>query len=275
MEQTMVLEIINPRCAGIDVGSRSHYVAVGQALNDVREFGVYADDLTDICLWLKEKGITSVAMESTGNYWQNLYVELSKYGFELVLANGKFTKNIKGKKTDVKDSRWIQKLHALGLLTSSFLPDETTEQLRTYCRQRTNWLNSAAEASSKMQKYLKLLNFRLDVVVKDVCGLTGLAIIEDICKGNLDPYSLAEHRHYNCKKSKNEIAKALKGNNREDYLFGLRQEFESYQFVQTKISACDKQIERFMREKINADPQKKNYKPLKKNTKGRTKMLHV
>jgi transposase len=272
MTAKMELEVVNPHCAGIDVGSRSHFVAIGQELTDVREFGVYADDLKEICLWLKGNGITSVAMESTGAYWQNLYVELSKHGFDLVLANGKFTKNAKGKKTDVKDSRWIQKLHALGLLTSSFLPDEMTEQLRTYCRQRTNWLNMAAEASSKMQKYLKLLNFRLDVVVKDICGLTGLTIIDDICKGNLDPNKLAEHRHFNCKKSKDEIAKALKGNNRKDYLFGLKQEYECYLFFQSKISDCDKQIEEFIKEQIGADPVKKNYKPQKRNINGQTRM---
>ena len=140
----------------------------------------------------------------------------------------------------MKDCRWIQKLHALGLLTSSFLPDEVTEQLRTYCRQRGNWIDLAAEASHKMQKYLKLLNFRLDVVVKDICGLTGLTIIKDICKGNLDPESLSEHRHHNCRKSKEEIALALKGNNRKDYLFGLKQEYESYQFFQKKVDQCDK-----------------------------------
>lgn len=268
MSIKMELDVVNPHCAGIDVGSRSHFVAVGQDLGDVREFGVYADDLTAICLWLKENKITSVAMESTGPYWQNLYVELAKHGFDLVLANGKFTKHAQGKKTDVKDSRWIQKLHALGLLTSSFLPDETTEQLRTYCRQRTNWLNLAAETSSKMQKYLKLLNFRLDVVVKDVCGLTGLAIIADICNGNLDPQKLADHRHYNCRKSKEEIAKALKGNNRKDYLFGLKQEYESYMFFQLKITDCDKQIERFMKTEIEISPTKKNYRPLIKNTRG-------
>lgn len=181
----MELDIVNPDCAGIDVGSKSHYVAVGQALQDVKEFGVYADDLTALCLHLKDYGINSVAMESTGNYWQNLFVELQRHGMTVTLCNGKFTKQSHGKKTDVKDCRWIQKLHALGLLTSSFLPDETTEQLRTYCRQRTNWVDLAAEASHKMQKYLRLLNFRLDVVVKDVCGLTGLAIIDDICKGPL------------------------------------------------------------------------------------------
>ncbi len=259
-KKKMELDIINANCAGIDVGSKLHFVAVGQALEDVKQFGVYADDLTAICLHLKEYGVTSVAMESTGNYWQNLYVELEKHQMEVTLCNGKFTKHAKGKKTDVKDCRWIQKLHALGLLTGSFLPDETTEQLRTYCRQRTNWIDLAAEASHKMQKYLKLLNFRLDVVVKDICGLTGLAIIADICKGNLDPEKLSLHRHGNCRKSEEEIAKALKGNNRTDFLFGLRQEYDSYLFFQKKIEACDTQINAFLKTQINSNPDKKKLK---------------
>jgi transposase len=275
----MEMEIINPNCAGIDIGSKSHFVAIGQALDHVREFGVYADDLTAICLWLKESGVTSVAMESTGSYWQNLYVELARYGFELVLCNGKFTKHAKGKKTDVKDCRWIQKLHTLGLLTSSFLPDSTTEQLRTYCRQRTNWIELSSEASQKMQKYLRLLNFRLDVVVNDICGQTGIAIIEDICKGNLDAQKLAAHRHYNCRKSEEEIAKALKGNNRQDYLFGLKQELESYRFYQRQIDACDKQITLFLKTQINIHPEKKKLKteskPHKRVNKNTVKNLDI
>jgi hypothetical protein len=118
------------------------------------------------------------------------------------------------------------------LLTSSFLPDETTEKLQTYCRQRQSMLTLSAEASHKMQKYLKILNFRLDVMVNDIFGLTGMAITTDICKGNLDPEKLSEHRHGNIRKSKEEIATALNGNNIEDYLFGLKQELESYQFYQ-------------------------------------------
>ena len=263
-KKKMEMDIINSSAAGIDIGSRSHYVAVGQALEDVKEFGVYAEDLTDICLWLKSYDITSVAMESTGDYWQNLYTELIKHGFEVILVNGKFTKNAKGKKTDVKDCRWIQKLHALGLLTSSFLPDQTTETLRTYCRQRANWIDAASSTSRKMQKYLKFLNFRLDVVVKDVCGLTGLKIIEDICKGNLDPLELAKHRHYNCRKSEEEIAKALQGNNREDFLFGLKQEFDTYKFYQKKITACDKQIDRLIKDELKKDPSKKKLKTTNK-----------
>lgn len=254
------MEIVNPNAAGIDIGSRSHFVAVGQSEEDVKEFGVYAEDLTGICEHLKTYGITTVAMESTGDYWQNLFAELIKHGFDVILCNGKFTKHAKGKKTDVKDARWIQKLHALGLLTSSFLPDEQTEILRTYTRQRRNLIQQAASASRKMQKYLKFLNFRLDVVVNDVCGLTGMKIIEDICKGNLDPNDLAKHRHYNCRKSEEEIAKALHGNNRKDYLFGLKQEFETYQFMQKQLKACDKQIDRFIKAYFKANPVLKKLK---------------
>jgi transposase len=100
----MEMDIINTQCAGIDIGSRSHFVAVGQSLQDVNEFGVYADDLTQICLHLKNHNITSVAMESTGSYWQNLYVELVKHGFDVTLCNGKFTKNIKGKEDKCKET---------------------------------------------------------------------------------------------------------------------------------------------------------------------------
>jgi len=245
-KKKMELEIVNPNAGGIDIGSKSHYVAIGQELEDVKEFGVYAEDLKAMANWLIENEIDTVAMESTGDYWQNLYTELVSQGIEVILANGKFTKNIKGKKTDVLDCMWIQKLHSLGLLSGSFLPDEMTSQLRAYCRQRTKMLGLAAQCSSRMQKHLKLLNFRLDVVVSDVCGLTGLKIISDIVKGNLDPYKLAKHRHHNCRKSEEEIAKALHGNNRADYLFGLKQDYESYLFFRSKIEECEEQIASFI-----------------------------
>lgn len=117
--------------------------------------------------------------------------------FQVILCNGKFTKNIKGKKTDIKDAQWIQKLHTIGLLTGSFLPDEATEQLRTCCRHRSNLVSQSADTTRKMQKYLRLLNLRLDVVVKDVTGLTGVAIIDAICKGEKSPENLAALRHGN------------------------------------------------------------------------------
>ncbi|MDD3773264.1 MAG: transposase, partial [Weeksellaceae bacterium] len=110
-----------------------------------------------------------------------------------------------------------------------------------------------------------------DVVVKDVCGLTGLAIIEDICKGNLDPESLSNHRHYNCRKSKQEIAKALHGNNREDFLFGLKQEYQAYRFFQKQIDACDKQIDKFIKEELRKSPEKNKLKTTDKPHKRQNK----
>jgi transposase len=253
-KKRMNLEIVNPHAAGIDVGSRSHYVAIGQLPTDVKEFGVYASDHLELIKWLKQSKIKTLAMESTGTYWQNLFSALQDAGFEVLLANGKFTKNMKGKKTDVKDCQWIQKLHSLGLLTGSFLPDEITEQLRTYCRHRTNLLDLSASASQKMQKYLRLMNLRLDVVVKDICGLTGLRIINAICQGEGNPSTLAGFRHGNCHKSEEEIAKALQSNGRKDYLFALKQEFETYQETQRKIEACDKEIKLFV-DQVTSKPE--------------------
>jgi len=234
-------------------------VAIGQHENDVREFGVFNQDLFEMADWLHQNKVKTIAMESTGTYWQNLYAVLISKGFHVILCNGKFTKNIKGKKTDIKDCQWIQKLHSLGLLSSSFLPDGKTEQLRTYCRHRANLLHNAASTSKKMQKYLRLLNLRLDVVVNDICGLTGLLIIRAICNGETNPQKLASLRHGNCRKSEEEIAKALQSNGRNDYLFALQQELDTYDHLQNKIIACDKMIDQMLNEIIDEDDNKKQH----------------
>lgn len=273
------MEVINRYAAGIDVGSRFHYVAIGQKPEHVRKFGVYNEDLKSLLKWLQENKITTIAMESTGTYWQSLFATLQEAGLEVYLCNGKFTKNIKGRKTDVQDCLWIQKLHSLGLLTSSFLPDLATEQLRTYCRHRTSLLETSSMTTQKMQKYLRLLNLRLDVVVKDVCGLTGLQIIEAICKGETNPQILASYRHGNCRKSKEEIAKALQSNGRKDYLFGLQQEFDLYQTLQAKMEQCDVAIAKLLSEQIEADETKKSLqveaKPHKKVNKNAPKNMDL
>ena len=259
MKKSVSMEIVNPHAAGIDVGSRSHFVAVGQNNEDVKEFGVYNEDLQAIAQWLQENEVETVAMKSTGTYWQSLYTSLQESGFQVILCNGKFTKNIKGRKSDVQDCQWIQKLHTIGLLTGSFLPDEATEQLRTYCRHRSNLLDQAADTTRKMQKYLRLLNLRLDIVVKDITGLTGLSIIDAICKGETNAEKLASLRNGNCKKSEAEIAKALQTNGRQDYLFGLQQEHGMYQYIQEKVKECDKEIERMLNDQINGDDRKREH----------------
>jgi len=279
LENEIPMEIVNSHAAGIDVGSRSHWVAIGQQEKDVREFGVFNQNLLEIADWLFENKIKTVAMESTGTYWQNLHAILIAKGFHVILCNGKFTKNIKGKKTDIKDCQWIQKLHSLGLLSGSFLPDEKTEQLRTYTRHRANLLNNAASTSKKMQKYLRLLNLRLDVVVNDICGLSGLLIVRAICQGETSPEKLADLRHGNCKKSKAEIALALQSNGRKDYLFALKQELENYDHLQNKIVECDIVIQDMINEIINNDDKKKQHtieaKPHKRVNKNTPKNIDL
>lgn len=278
-QETISMEIVNPDAAGIDVGSRSHWVAIGQNEKDIRAFGVYNQNLFELAEWLHQNNVKTIAMESTGTYWQNLYAVLLSKGFQVILCNGKYTKNIQGKKTDIKDCQWIQKLHSLGLLNSSFLPDGKTEQLRTYCRHRENLIHSAASTSKKMQKYLRLLNLRLDVVVNDICGLTGLNIIRAICAGETSPERLSELRHGNCRKSKEEIAMALQSNGRKDYLFALQQELETYDHLQNKIVQCDQMIAITLEEIINSDDNKKQHdlsaKPHKRVNKNSPKGIEL
>jgi len=267
------LEVVNPYAAGIDVGSRSHWVAIGQDAQDVKEFGVYTEDYQNMAKWLHQNEVTTIAMESTGNYWQNLFSSLISEGFEVILVNGRQTKNIKGKKTDILDCQWIQKLHTLGLLSASFLPDSTTDIIRTYSRHRQNLIKEAASTTLKMQKYLRLMNLRLDVVVKDIVGLTGKKIIADFISGQTDGKKLAKHRHYNIRKSEEEIAKALQYNGREDYFFALKQEWETYQHLQKQIDETDKEIKKLLEKIINQDENKKKHTAKKKPINEKTKML--
>jgi transposase len=244
-QKKVSMPVIHEHAAGIDIGSRSHFAAVGQDLEDVREFGVYDQDLRQCAVWLKSHGIETVAMESTGSYWQNLYDVLIASGFEVLLVSGAQTKN--RNKTDVKDCRWIQFLHSVGLLTGSFLPDIATEELRTLYRHRAFLLKQASKYICKMQKSLRLMNFRLDVVLSDITGLSGQAIIKAIIAGETDPEVLAAKANYRVKKSREEIARALSYNGRVDYMYELADSFDIYQSYVKKIEACDRKIEELMR----------------------------
>lgn len=270
-EKKITLEVVNQNAAGIDIGSRSHWVAIGQNAEDVKEFGVYSEDQKAMAEWLMMNQIQHVAMESTGTYWQNLFSTLVSHGFEVILVNGKQTKNVKGKKTDIKDCQWIQKLHSLGLLSSSFLPDSKTDIIRTYSRHRQNLIEQSADCTRRMQKYLRLMNMRLDVVVNDINGETGQKIISSFIHGEYNGKELAKLRHYNCRKSEAEIAKALQYNGRKDYLFALRQEWNTYQHLQLQIRDTDSQIKELLEEIIDSDDNKRqhvaNEKPFKRKNK--------
>ena len=260
------MPVVNTGASGIDVGGKSHFVAIGQKKEEVREFGVYTDDLHELAKWLIANDIVSVAMESTGSYWQQLFSILQESGLNVILVNGRFAKNVKGKKTDVKDCQWIQKLHSLGLLQGSFLPDSDVESLRIYSRHRKNLIENAADYIKRMQKALRLMNIRLDNVIKDVTGKSGRAIIDAILEGERNPKILAGLANYRVKKSKDEIAKALTGNWRDEYIFELQHSYEIYKNFHEKVAETDKEIEKLlMKQTENIDFEiNEHNKPIKK-----------
>jgi len=256
MKNEISMQIIHSHAAGIDVGSRSHFAAVGQNPGDVSEFGVYTQDHQELIKWLKGHGVTTIAMESTGSYWQTLFSALQRAGFEVLLVNGRQIKNVKGK-TDVKDCQWIQRLHCLGLLTGSFLPSEQLEQLRTYQRHR-NWLvEQCAKMSNKMQKSLRLMNVRIDVVLSDIMGKSGQSIIKSILEGNRNGEQLALLADARVKKSKQEIALALEGNWCEEHLFELQDCYELYHVFERRIASCDLKTEALLSQFIRQVDNKK------------------
>ena len=246
MKKLEKMQIINPHSAGIDVGSKSHFVAVGPETTDVKEFNVYSSGQKELCLYLKENTITTVAMESTGSYWQSLYRVLQEHGFEVLLVSGQQTKNVRAK-TDVKDCQWIQKLHSLGLLRGCYLPSDVTLKIRTLSRHRASLIETAASFTNKMQKSLRLMNLRLDIVLNDITGYSGIRIIEAVLNGERDGKNLSQLAHNRVRKSKDEIADALNGQWSDELLFELNDSYELYKTIQTSIAKCDKEIEKLLR----------------------------
>ncbi len=241
------MPVLNPNAAGIDIGSRSHFVCVSQ--DNVKEFTSFTVDLHQIAKHLAFYGVKTVALESTGFYWQQLFTLLQSYGFEVILVNARHVKNVKGHKTDVVDSKWLQLLHSIGLLSNSFQPDIFTKELRQYVRHRKSLIETSSRYISKMNKSLVLMNIQLKTVLRDLTGESGLKVIRAILEGERNPVRLAKNVGKNVKASRKDIEKALEGNWREEHLFELEQNYSLHQFTWAKIRETDNQIETLLKKK--------------------------
>jgi transposase len=243
------MPLVNPNAAGIDIGDTFHSVAVpeGRDEESVRNFGAFTSDLESLVAWLKRCRIDTVAMESTGIYWKNLYALLIHRGFEVYLVNAKCTRNVTGKKDDESDAQWIQKLHSMGFLKSSFLPDGYTDMLRTLVRHRRTLTHDSTRYVLRMQKALESMNIKIHTVINDITGKTGTAIIKAIIGGERDPNCFLSYVDPRIKASKQNILKSLEGNWRPEHLFLLQQCYNLYQHMQTQIELCEKQIEKVLK----------------------------
>lgn len=235
---------INLNAAGIDISSGEHYVAVppDRDPHPVQRFGSYTSELHRLARWLTDCGITTVAMESTSNYWVPLFQILETDGFEVLLVNARHVKNVPGKKTDVLDCQWLQELHTYGLLRGSFRPKDQVCQLRSYLRHRDNLVRSAGSEVQHMQKALTEMNLKLHHVFSDVTGHSAMAIIDAILAGERDPQKLAAMKDGRAKASTDEIVQALEGDYRPEHLFALDQALRLYRFYTNLIAECDQKI---------------------------------
>jgi transposase len=239
------LPTLHPHAAGIDIGAREIYVAVppGTGARTVRSFATFTEDLLALRDWLKDCGVTTVAMESTGVYWIPLFQILEAAGIEVCLVNARHCKNLPGRKTDVQDCQWLQYLHSVGLLRGSFRPTDQVCAVRTILRHRDALVRGAGRCVNHLHKALTQMNVQLHHVISDLTGVTGLAILEALLNGERDPHQLAALKDHRIKASRDTIAKSLHGDWRPEHLFTLKQTHALWQQHQCLIAECDQQIQ--------------------------------
>jgi transposase len=237
-----------PNAAGLDIGSSEIVAAVApdRASEPVRVFGTFTPDLNALVDWLVSLGIDTVALESTGVYWVPIYELLEQRGITPYLVNGRFAKIVPGRKSDWNDAQWLQKLHSLGLLQASFRPDVEITAFRSLVRYRAELIQHRAPHILHMQKALTQMNLQLALVLSDITGVTGQAIVRAIVAGERDPARLAEFRASNCKASLQQIISALSGTWQAEQLFILRQALDLFDHYSQRINACDQELERML-----------------------------
>lgn len=249
------LRVVHPDCAGIDVGSREHWVAIDPSRCDepVQRFEAFTDSLEALAQWLTEHGIKSVAMESTGVYWIPLFELLDRRKFKVYLVNARTTKQVSGRKSDVLDCQWLWQLMSYGLLRGAFRPKDEVCVLRALVRQRALKVRDQARAVLHMQKALAQMNLLLANVVSDITGKTGMAILRAIDAGERDPQVLAAMRDRRLKADAHAVARSLRGNWRQEHLLALSQALAHFDFLAGQIHDCDVAIEKALAEQAQAD----------------------
>ena len=240
------LRQVNSHAAGVDIGAIEIVACVAGEENTqiVKAFGNYPVDLQALAQWMKDHQVKTVAMESTGIYWIPLFEELEGQGFECLLISSGSLRRVAGRKSDIRDAQWIQTLHSYGLLAGSFRPQAELVALRTMLRHRSQLVEHHSPHVQHMQKALLPMNVQLSQAVSDITAVTGQTIIRSILAGMRDPQTLASMREAGCKKSEEEIGKALTGTWHEEHLFILEQSVALYDFYTQPIHACDEEIER-------------------------------
>jgi transposase len=245
MEELIQFEQIHAHGAGIDVGAREIFVSIDG--KQVVSFKTFTEDYHRCCHYLKENGITEVAMESTGVYWMSLYSMLEDFGIKVCLVHPRETQQVKGRKSDVKDSQWIQKLFSAGLLRESIVAEGALKELRMLVRERLDLIEMGSTYVNKMQKYLELMNIKLKNVISQIHGVSGLRVIRAIIDGERDEEKLLALCDIRIRREKSEdVKKSLRGNYVPQYVLLLKENLHLWEVHQRSIAKIEKEIEKLL-----------------------------
>ena len=244
--QTNRSEEVRRFVAGVDLaGDADHYVCgprKDDGSHDIERFGTTTNELLRMVAWMRQRKVESAAMESTSVYWIPVYDTLESAGIEVVLVDTRTVKMVPGRKSDVKDCQWLQRLHSCGLLRGAFRPPEAFNAIRSVIREKANVLAMRTQSLQAIQKSMDQMNIRLHHAVSDIDGVTGMRILGAIVDGERSPHALAKLRDRRCNKSEAEIAEELTGNWREEHLFNLKQAYRTLCFLDERVSEYDRQI---------------------------------
>jgi transposase len=243
------MEVLYPRCAGLDVHKATVVAGVrlaapgGEAAREVRTFGTTTAGLLELAAWLAARGCTHVAIEATGAYWKPVWHVLAEGGFALVLANAAQVRNVPGRKTDVGDATWLAELLAHGLVRASFVPDAPTQELRALLRTRKQLVREKASHTQRLQKTLEDANIKLDAVLADLLGTSGRAMLEALVAGESDPAKLAALAHPRLAATPERLREALRGRVTRHHRFLLRLHLDQIDALDTAVARIDREVE--------------------------------
>jgi len=191
------MDILHVCCAGLDVHKDTVVATVrrrqdnGKVQQQTRTYATMTEQLLELADWLEARGVTHLAMESTGVYWKPIW-NLLEDRFEILLVNAQHIKHVPGRKTDVSDSEWIAQLLQCGLLRGSFVPPPPQRELRELTRQRRQLVHAKASVANRIQKVLEDANIKLGSVATDVLGVSGRDMLGALVAGQTDAAKLAE-----------------------------------------------------------------------------------
>lgn len=241
------MEVLHPRCAGLDVHKETVVACVriasaAQATTEVRTFDTTTSGLLALSDWLSEKEVKTVAMEATGVYWKPVWHVLEDGEFQLVLANAAHVKNVPGRKTDVNDATWLADLMAHGLIRGSFVPEQKTQDLRTLMRTRKQLVREKASHIQRLQKTLEDANIKLESVISNVVGASGRAMLDALIAGESDPTKLAALAHPRLETPKEKLREALRGRVTRHHRFLLQLHLQQIDALEAAVSSIDKEV---------------------------------